>query len=165
MSSTAVLSRLSTIRGRCKSIPTIANLFKSTTPSPVSSSTKRIPRISRLPVEASCLLTMLPLHSAIASARLQSVLSVDSQNWCLVPQALSLNQHHPMATHLPCQSLFCRGRVFTGWGLWDVGGFLGGEFQDEGGFLGGEFQDEGGFLGGEFQDGGGFLGHSRPFGK
>ncbi|XP_021739201.1 uncharacterized protein LOC110705607 isoform X2 [Chenopodium quinoa] len=90
MSSTAVLSRLSTIRGRCKSIPTIANLFKSTTPSPVSSSTKRIPRISRLPVEASCLLTMLPLHSAIASARLQSVLSVDSQNWCLVPQGMSM---------------------------------------------------------------------------
>jgi len=44
----------------------------------------------RLPVEASCLLTMLPLHSAIASARLQSVLSVDSQSWCLVPQGTVL---------------------------------------------------------------------------
>ncbi|KNA17984.1 hypothetical protein SOVF_074850 [Spinacia oleracea] len=90
MSSTAILSRLSTVRGRCKSISQISNIFKSTSPSPVSSSTKRIPRISRLPVEASCLLTMLPLHSAIASARLQSILSVDSQSWCLVPQGMSM---------------------------------------------------------------------------
>ena len=44
----------------------------------------------RLPVETSCLLAMFPLHNAIASARLQSLLSVDSQSWCLVPQGISL---------------------------------------------------------------------------
>jgi len=33
---------------------------------------------------------MFPLHNAIASARLQSLLSVDSQSWCLVPQGISL---------------------------------------------------------------------------
>ncbi|KMT18004.1 hypothetical protein BVRB_2g031980 [Beta vulgaris subsp. vulgaris] len=86
MSSTAILSRLSTLRGKCRSISPISNLFKSTS----STTTKRIPRPSRLPVESSCLLTMLPLHSAIASARLQSVLSVDSQSWCLVPQGMSM---------------------------------------------------------------------------
>ncbi|KAL8517167.1 hypothetical protein ACS0TY_015399 [Phlomoides rotata] len=43
--------------------------------------------ISRLPVELSSSLdTMMPLHNAIASARLQSSLSAESQRWGLVPQ-------------------------------------------------------------------------------
>ena len=41
-------------------------------------------------METSCLLAMFPLHNAIASAKLQSLLSVDSQSWCLVPQGISL---------------------------------------------------------------------------
>lgn len=40
----------------------------------------------RLPVELSCLMSMMPLHSAVASARLRSFLSIDSQSWSLVPQ-------------------------------------------------------------------------------
>ncbi|CAO2826020.1 unnamed protein product [Amaranthus hypochondriacus] len=89
MSNIAILSRLSTLRGlgKCKSNSAIVNFFNSQ----VSSSTKRITRLPRrLPVESSCLLSMLPLHSAIASARLQSALSVDSQTWCLVPQGNSM---------------------------------------------------------------------------
>ncbi|KAL8517168.1 hypothetical protein ACS0TY_015399 [Phlomoides rotata] len=47
--------------------------------------------ISRLPVELSSSLdTMMPLHNAIASARLQSSLSAESQRWGLVPQGISM---------------------------------------------------------------------------
>lgn len=44
--------------------------------------------VLRLPLELSSLETMLPLHSAIAAARLTSSLSIDSKSWCLVPQGL-----------------------------------------------------------------------------
>ena len=40
----------------------------------------------RLPVELSCLESMMPLHSAIASARLTSSLSIESKCWGLTPQ-------------------------------------------------------------------------------
>lgn len=45
--------------------------------------------LNRLPVELSSCLSMFPLHSAIASARLISSLSVESKSWGLVPQGLS----------------------------------------------------------------------------
>ncbi|XP_050226578.1 protein NONRESPONDING TO OXYLIPINS 2, mitochondrial isoform X2 [Mercurialis annua] len=45
---------------------------------------------SRLPVELSCLVSMLPLHSTIASARLTSLLPIESQTWGLVPQGKSM---------------------------------------------------------------------------
>ncbi|KAI3714637.1 hypothetical protein L6452_21595 [Arctium lappa] len=47
-------------------------------------------RFSRLPVELSALITMMPLHSAIASACLKSGLSLDSESWGLVPQGISM---------------------------------------------------------------------------
>nr|GMC58820.1 protein NUCLEAR FUSION DEFECTIVE 6, chloroplastic/mitochondrial-like [Ipomoea batatas] len=50
------------------------------------SSVKRFSRISRLPVELSGVETMMPLYSAIASARLKSSLSIESHSWSLVPQ-------------------------------------------------------------------------------
>jgi len=40
----------------------------------------------RLPVELSSLESMLPLYSAVASARLVSSLSIESIGWGLVPQ-------------------------------------------------------------------------------
>lgn len=42
----------------------------------------------RLPVEVRCLVSMMPLHSAIASARLRSILSAESQSWGLIPQGI-----------------------------------------------------------------------------
>ncbi|KAJ0030112.1 hypothetical protein Pint_13202 [Pistacia integerrima] len=45
--------------------------------------------VVRLPVELSSLDSMLPLHSATASARLRSSLSLESHCWGLVPQAYS----------------------------------------------------------------------------
>ena len=42
--------------------------------------------MNRLPLELSSVETMIPLHNAIASARLVSSLSTDSQSWSLVPQ-------------------------------------------------------------------------------
>ncbi|KAM5547776.1 protein NUCLEAR FUSION DEFECTIVE 6, mitochondrial [Rosa sericea] len=47
-------------------------------------------RISRLPLELSSVGSMMPLHSAIASARLTSSLSIESQSWGLVPQGISM---------------------------------------------------------------------------
>ena len=44
----------------------------------------------RLPVELSCLISMMPLHSAVASARLRSFLAIESQSWGLIPQGFSL---------------------------------------------------------------------------
>ncbi|KAL8153300.1 hypothetical protein V2J09_011060 [Rumex salicifolius] len=86
MSAATVVSRLSSLRSKLNSIAPATNAFKSCSRPLFGSSPKRISCISRLPVESSFLLSMLPLHSAIASARLQSVLSVDSLSWCLVPQ-------------------------------------------------------------------------------
>ncbi|XP_058202029.1 uncharacterized protein LOC131316613 isoform X2 [Rhododendron vialii] len=57
-------------------------------PKPLNQS-KRISAISRLPVEVRCLVSMMPLHSAIASARLRSILSAESQSWGLIPQGIS----------------------------------------------------------------------------
>ncbi|KAK9683742.1 hypothetical protein RND81_10G161400 [Saponaria officinalis] len=87
MNCAKVICRLSNVGCKLKSVP---NFLKSASQSPASASPNPISRISRLPVESSCIMTMLPLHSAIASARLQSVLSVDSHSWCLVPQGMSM---------------------------------------------------------------------------
>ncbi|AEE33203.1 hypothetical protein AT1G55205 [Arabidopsis thaliana] len=72
------------------------NVHISSLPSPIkssspSSATSRINQSFRLPVELSCCLSMLPLHSAIASARLISSLSVESKSWGLVPQGQSFS--------------------------------------------------------------------------
>ncbi|XP_030934621.1 uncharacterized protein LOC115960064 [Quercus lobata] len=58
--------------------------------SSASASAGRFSRISRLPLELSSVETMIPLHNAIASARLVSSLSTDSQTWSLVPQGISM---------------------------------------------------------------------------
>lgn len=42
----------------------------------------------RLPTELRCVASLMPLHSAIASARLRSSLAMESQLWGLVPQGL-----------------------------------------------------------------------------
>lgn len=46
--------------------------------------------VVRLPLQLSCMESMIPLHSAVSSARLISSLSVESRNWALVPQGLFL---------------------------------------------------------------------------
>ncbi|CAA2994162.1 Hypothetical predicted protein [Olea europaea subsp. europaea] len=92
MASSRVLSRLSCRLqiGAMKlhknsTISTHPSLFKTASESSVN---KRFSLFSRLPVELSCVETMIPLHSAIASARLRSSLSLESQKWGLVPQGL-----------------------------------------------------------------------------
>ncbi|CAJ2676225.1 protein NONRESPONDING TO OXYLIPINS 2, mitochondrial-like [Trifolium pratense] len=59
-------------------------------PKPQSASVPRVSLTSRLPVELGCLESMLPLYSAVASARLVSSLSIQSLGWCLVPQGISM---------------------------------------------------------------------------
>ncbi|CAL5215136.1 unnamed protein product [Lathyrus oleraceus] len=70
-----------------------------TKPSPLSSHLKpklqsaTLPRLSftsRLPVELGSLESMLPLYTAVASARLVSSLSIESIGWGLVPQGISM---------------------------------------------------------------------------
>ncbi|XP_071713938.1 uncharacterized protein [Rutidosis leptorrhynchoides] len=64
-----------------------SSFFKFTSNPQISSSSRRT---SRLPLELSALITMLPLHSAIASSCLKSGLSLESQSWGLVPQGISM---------------------------------------------------------------------------
>eukprot|EP00262_Sarcandra_glabra_P021584 TRINITY_DN9215_c0_g1_i1.p1 TRINITY_DN9215_c0_g1~~TRINITY_DN9215_c0_g1_i1.p1 ORF type:complete len:112 (+),score=3.91 TRINITY_DN9215_c0_g1_i1:43-336(+) len=64
---------------------------QSSSKSRISSSRTHTSRISRLPVVlSSCLESMMPLHSAIASARLTSILSAESQSWGWIPQGISM---------------------------------------------------------------------------
>ncbi|PIA64935.1 hypothetical protein AQUCO_00100417v1 [Aquilegia coerulea] len=58
-------------------------------PSQISVSS-RISMDSRLSLGLRSLVSMLPLYSAIASARLNSILSMESQNWGMVPLGLSM---------------------------------------------------------------------------
>ncbi|KAL4282802.1 hypothetical protein GQ457_16G001110 [Hibiscus cannabinus] len=101
MAGSTILSRLSSARVKAlplklksnKSVfPTVSPLKSSTQSqfSSSSSSVNRISGISRLPVELSCLMSMMPLHSAVASARLRSFLAMESQSWGLIPQGISM---------------------------------------------------------------------------
>ncbi|CAO2038029.1 unnamed protein product [Urochloa humidicola] len=51
---------------------------------------RRASCINRLPLASGGLLSALPLHSAIASARLRSAIASESRSWCLVPQGNSM---------------------------------------------------------------------------
>ncbi|KAH7511935.1 protein NONRESPONDING TO OXYLIPINS 2, mitochondrial [Ziziphus jujuba] len=64
--------------------------LKFSSSSQTSVSSRRIPRVSRLPLELSSMGSMMPLHSAVASARLISSLSIVSGSWGLVPQGISM---------------------------------------------------------------------------
>ncbi|XVF48534.1 hypothetical protein PTKIN_Ptkin03bG0198400 [Pterospermum kingtungense] len=98
MAGSTILSRLS--KARLKAFPLNLKSNKSVLPtisppnsisqSQVASSVKRVSGISRLPVELSCLMSMMPLHSAVASARLRSFLAIESQSWGLIPQGISM---------------------------------------------------------------------------
>ncbi|XP_050379155.1 protein NONRESPONDING TO OXYLIPINS 2, mitochondrial [Argentina anserina] len=92
MAYSKVVSRLSS-----RLNPSFTHTLTKTTPSPAPGlSSLKFPtpapvrRISRLPLELSSVESMLPLHSAIASARLISSLPIDSQSWGLVPQGISM---------------------------------------------------------------------------
>ncbi|XP_022754586.1 uncharacterized protein LOC111302935 [Durio zibethinus] len=98
MAGSTILSRLSSARLKAlpfklksnkSGLPMISPL-NSSSQTEVASSVKRISAISRLPVELSCLISMMPLHSAVASARLRSFLAIESQSWGLIPQGISM---------------------------------------------------------------------------
>ncbi|OAP02028.1 unnamed protein product [Arabidopsis thaliana] len=89
MASSRVLGRFSSrLKSLCQNLSN-KNANVSSLPSPIKSASPssatscRLNRSSRLPVELS---SMIPLHSAIASSRLVSSLSVESKIWGLVPQ-------------------------------------------------------------------------------
>ncbi|XP_048317706.1 protein NONRESPONDING TO OXYLIPINS 2, mitochondrial isoform X1 [Ziziphus jujuba] len=61
-------------------------------PSPFSSSTTRaIPRASRIVTVLGSVESLMPLHSAIASARLKSSIAMDSTCWSCLSQGLGLD--------------------------------------------------------------------------
>ncbi|KAG9456140.1 hypothetical protein H6P81_000648 [Aristolochia fimbriata] len=76
--------------GSNKMLTSESSLCSSSSRSQVQQSERKISRISRLPSEVRCLVSMMPLHSAIASARLNSILSAESQSWGMIPQGLSM---------------------------------------------------------------------------
>ncbi|XP_043706176.1 uncharacterized protein LOC122655867 [Telopea speciosissima] len=97
MSASAITSRLSSrspsllLKLQKNALSSAVSPLKSGCQSQVSQSVRRPHGISRLPLELSSLVgSMMPLHSAIASARLISILSVDSQSWGLIPQGISM---------------------------------------------------------------------------
>ncbi|EXB84762.1 hypothetical protein L484_001212 [Morus notabilis] len=104
MASSRVFSRFSS-RLRSFSLNTNKNStapefspLKSTSRSETSLSARRISRISRLPLQLSSLESTMPLHSAVASARLVSSLSMESQSWGLVPNGPFQFQRPHMAS-------------------------------------------------------------------
>ncbi|XP_030472678.1 protein NUCLEAR FUSION DEFECTIVE 6, mitochondrial-like [Syzygium oleosum] len=97
MASSKVVSRLSS-RLRLLSFKLNQSPLSPSAPLPssasasASASSRRFSRaFSRLPLELSGgVESLMPLHSAIASARLQSSLAMESQSWGLVPQGISM---------------------------------------------------------------------------
>ncbi|XP_042476876.1 protein NONRESPONDING TO OXYLIPINS 2, mitochondrial-like isoform X2 [Macadamia integrifolia] len=96
MTASAILSRLTSrspslvLKCQKNALSPSFSPLKSAFPSQVSNSSRRVHGISRLPLELSSQGSLMPLHSAIASARLRSILSVDSQSWGLIPQGISM---------------------------------------------------------------------------
>ncbi|XP_010552202.1 PREDICTED: uncharacterized protein LOC104822629 [Tarenaya hassleriana] len=96
MASTKVLGRLSSRmqplsnklnkKNANATVSSLLSPIKSASPAAIT----RLNRSSRLPLELSSCGTMFPLHSAIASARLISSLSIESMSWGLVPQGISM---------------------------------------------------------------------------
>ncbi|KAL1204927.1 hypothetical protein V5N11_017520 [Cardamine amara subsp. amara] len=92
MASSKLLGRFSSrlkplyqnLSNKSANVSSLPSPIKSASP---SSATTRLNRSSRLPVELS---SMIPLHSAIASSRLVSSLSIESKIWGLVPQGISM---------------------------------------------------------------------------
>nr|XP_010920476.1 uncharacterized protein LOC105044318 [Elaeis guineensis] len=78
------------LRPSKKSIQSEVSPLVPSSSSLVSSPERRISIVFRLRKDSSCLVSMLPLHSAIASARLRSVLSPVSHRWGWVPQGISM---------------------------------------------------------------------------
>ncbi|KAG5225676.1 NUCLEAR FUSION DEFECTIVE protein [Salix suchowensis] len=84
MASLKVVSRLST-----RLQPFLFKLNKKPLSAELSSlKSSSLP--TQLPLQLSCVESMLPLHSAIASATLISSLSSESDSWALVPQGVSM---------------------------------------------------------------------------
>ncbi|XP_014508106.1 uncharacterized protein LOC106767682 [Vigna radiata var. radiata] len=89
MASSKVLCRLSSrLQTLAHSNFTKPSLSLHSNPLPLSA--RRLSRTFRLPVELASLESIMPLHSAVASARLVSSLSVESKGWGLVPQGISM---------------------------------------------------------------------------
>uniref|UniRef100_A0A0E0LB83 Uncharacterized protein n=1 Tax=Oryza punctata TaxID=4537 RepID=A0A0E0LB83_ORYPU len=56
----------------------------------LTASSRRASSLHRLPSVCGGLLSVMPLHSAVASARLRSAISPESQSWGVVPQGVAL---------------------------------------------------------------------------
>ncbi|KAF5175633.1 envelope glycoprotein [Thalictrum thalictroides] len=55
-----------------------------------SPTTKKSPSVFRMAMALGCVESLMPLHSAIASARLKSIIAADSSCWSWLSQGLVL---------------------------------------------------------------------------
>ncbi|PIA55724.1 hypothetical protein AQUCO_00700202v1 [Aquilegia coerulea] len=55
-----------------------------------SSTTKKSPSVLRMAMALGCVESLMPLHSAIASTRLKSIIAADSSCWSWLSQGLVL---------------------------------------------------------------------------
>ncbi|XP_010446468.1 PREDICTED: protein NUCLEAR FUSION DEFECTIVE 6, chloroplastic/mitochondrial isoform X1 [Camelina sativa] len=65
------------------------NLKPTTTSTPLASMSQSVPRASRVLSALGCVETMIPLHSAVASARLKSSIAADSSCWSWLSQGFA----------------------------------------------------------------------------
>ncbi|XP_039044870.1 protein NONRESPONDING TO OXYLIPINS 2, mitochondrial-like [Hibiscus syriacus] len=81
----AIMAGSRTVTSRSKTLS-----LKSLSPKPNSSpSTRSLPRASRIVSALGGLESMMPLHSAIASAQLQSSIALDSSCWSCLSQGIT----------------------------------------------------------------------------
>ncbi|XP_010437046.1 PREDICTED: protein NUCLEAR FUSION DEFECTIVE 6, chloroplastic/mitochondrial-like isoform X1 [Camelina sativa] len=65
------------------------NLKPTATSTPFASMSQSVPRASRVLSALGCVETMIPLHSAVASARLKSSIAADSSCWSWLSQGFA----------------------------------------------------------------------------
>ncbi|KAL0726296.1 hypothetical protein Bca4012_022389 [Brassica carinata] len=82
-----LVSRSRTVTQKCLNIKPTTTTASSHFPASVSQSS--IPRASRVVSALGSVETMIPLHSAVASARLRSSIAADSSCWSWLSQGLA----------------------------------------------------------------------------
>ncbi|XP_059433872.1 protein NUCLEAR FUSION DEFECTIVE 6, mitochondrial isoform X2 [Corylus avellana] len=86
----AITAGSRSIAARSKTITQISLSPKPIAPPAFSPTTRAIPRASRIASVLGSVESMMPLHSAIASARLKSSIAVDSSCWSWLSQEFAV---------------------------------------------------------------------------
>ncbi|XP_062177586.1 protein NUCLEAR FUSION DEFECTIVE 6, mitochondrial isoform X2 [Alnus glutinosa] len=86
----AITAGSRSVAARSKTLSQISLSPKPIAPPAFSSTTRAIPRASRIALALASVESMMPLHSAIASARLKSSIAIDSSCWSWLSQEFAV---------------------------------------------------------------------------